>query len=171
MDRRSLARILQGDDGILLVDLEPDQRDGILGHGPRFRNDHGDRIADAGNPPIGQQGQRRGQRGEEEGRHRDRNGAEVGLRVDRVDSRQGAGRFQVQRHDPPSCYGRAEKGAVQQARHAHVIDELTAPGEQARVFLAGDAPADEARCAGADHAHETGSSTSAVSWRMARRMP
>ena len=138
-------RIGERDDRRFRVILDLDQRGGILGDGAAVGDHQRYRLAHIGYPAIGQ---RRGghlHRHEEEAEHLELDAGEIGLRVNRVDAGNLARGLAVDRADRATGNCAAGEGDMQHAGQGDIVDKLAAPGEQARVFLAGHALADIAR--------------------------
>ena len=106
-----------------------------------------DRIADEAHVTVGQTA-RRGLRAvgaRESGPHRVPFAAEVVGGEHRVHAVERARGFDVETRDVGARHGAAHECRVQRARHGDVVDVRSVAAQQARVFLALDRLADEAR--------------------------
>ncbi len=166
-----MPRIGDRDDGIFLGVPDLDQRGRVLGHAAAVGNDQRQRFADVCHAPIGQRSRRHILRREVEAQHVDLALRQVLLRVDGVHARNIARDARVDRENPAARDRAARERDVQHPRQRDVVDELAAPGQQARVLLARDALADVAPGGDAGRIHDCSPAAVPASFRAARRMP
>ena len=125
----------------LVVDRDRGRR--VLGEMAAVRHHHGDGLADVADLVAGERDLRARRLDRRIGhQHRDLAGGDARRHVvggeHRVDAGHGASRRAVDAADAGVAMGAADEGRVQRAGQAHVVDELTSPGEERGVFEARD---------------------------------